>query len=123
MLIYLENIIIIVNIVVVVCVIFLGSPIQSLLMLILSFALSAILFLILGLEFISLLIFMVYVGAIAVLFLFVIMMLNIKIVELRNTYYRYLPIGAFIILFFLFNLCLFFYLDFNYMYIDIFFID
>src|SRR5437867_1741750 len=53
-----------------------------------------------GVEFLSLLIFMVYIGAIAVLFLFVVMMLNIKIVELRTTYLRYLPVGIFIVIIF-----------------------
>jgi NADH-quinone oxidoreductase subunit J len=58
---------------------------------------------ILGAEFVSLLVFLVYVGAIAVLFLFIIMMLNLKIVELRNYYLRYLPIGSFIIFSFYLN--------------------
>jgi len=57
---------------------------------------------ILGAEFVSLLVFLVYVGAIAVLFLFIIMMLNLKIVELRNYYLRYLPVGSFIIFFIFF---------------------
>jgi len=66
-----------------------------------------------GVEFLSLLIFMVYIGAIAVLFLFVIMMLNIKIVEISSTYMRYLPVSFFIIIFFLFELALSMYLKFN----------
>jgi NADH-quinone oxidoreductase subunit J len=93
-------------------VIFVGSPIQSLLYLIISFALSSMLFMILGAEFVSLLVFLVYVGAIAVLFLFVIMMLNLKIVELRNYYLRYLPIGGFIIFFLFFELAFFMYSEF-----------
>jgi NADH-quinone oxidoreductase subunit J len=67
----------------------------------------------LGVEFLSLLIFMVYIGAIAVLFLFVIMMLNIKIVELRTTYLRYLPVGIFIIVIFFFELMFSIYFQFN----------
>ena len=66
-----------------------------------------------GIEFLSLLIFMVYIGAIAVLFLFVIMMLNIKVVEISNTYFRYLPVSFFIIIFFLFELIISFYLKFG----------
>ena len=81
-----------------------SNPVQSLLSLVLTFALSSVLFMQLGAEFMSLLIFMVYIGAIAVLFLFVVMMLNIKIVELRSTYLKYLPIGIFIIFFLLVEL-------------------
>src|SRR5688572_31347092 len=65
-----------------------------------------------GIEFLSLLIFMVYIGAIAVLFLFVIMMLNIKIVEISSTYLRYLPVSFFIIVFFFFELVISMYLKF-----------
>jgi NADH-quinone oxidoreductase subunit J len=83
-------------------ILFSSNPIQSLLNLVLTFAISSILFMIIGVEFLSLLIFIVYIGAIAVLFLFVIMMLNIKIVELRTFYLRYVSIGFFIILFFFF---------------------
>lgn len=78
-----------------------SNPILSLLWLILSFGFSSIIFMIFGIEFLSLLIFMVYIGAIAVLFLFVIMMLNIKVVEISSTYLRYLPISISIIIFFL----------------------
>jgi len=77
-----------------------SNPVLSLLWLILSFGFSSIIFMIFGVEFLSLLIFMVYIGAIAVLFLFVIMMLNIKIVEISSTYMRYLPVSFFIIIFF-----------------------
>jgi NADH:ubiquinone oxidoreductase subunit 6 (subunit J) len=66
-----------------------------------------------GIEFLSLLVFMVYIGAIAVLFLFVIMMLNIKIVEISTTYFRYLPVSFFIIIFFLFELIISVYLKFG----------
>jgi len=111
-----ENVIIFMSIIMSISVIIVSNPIQSLLSLIVSFALSSMLFMILGVEFVSLLIFMIYVGAIAVLFLFVIMMLNLKIVELRNYYLKYLPIGGFIIVFFLFELCLFIYIEFYSMY-------
>jgi len=90
-----------------------SNPILSLLWLIVSFGFSSILFMIFGIEFLSLLIFMVYIGAIAVLFLFVIMMLNIKVVEISNTYFRYLPVSFFIIIFFLFELIISIYLKFG----------
>src|ERR1700761_2672846 len=99
-----ENILIMLSVIMSISVIYVSNPIQSLLALIVSFALSSMLFMILGIEFISLLVFLIYVGAIAVLFLFIIMMLNLKIVELRNYYLRYLPVGSFIILFFFFEL-------------------
>lgn len=118
-----ENIIISLSIITALGVIFVNNPVQSLLFLILTFAFSSMLFLILGIEFISLLIFMVYIGAIAVLFLFIVMMLNIKIVELRNSYLRYLPVGSFIILFFFLELCIFFYVEFFNFYFDFSFID
>jgi NADH-quinone oxidoreductase subunit J len=113
-----ENIIILLSMIMSINVILVSNPIQSLLFLIISFALSSMLFMIMGIEFVSLLIFLVYVGAIAVLFLFIIMMLNLKIVELRNYYLKYLPIGSFIIIFFFFELCLFFYMEFYNKYFD-----
>jgi len=91
-----------------------SNPILSLLWLIVAFGFSSILFMIFGIEFLSLLIFMVYIGAIAVLFLFVIMMLNIKVVEISSTYLRYLPVSFFIIIFFLFELIISVYLKFDY---------
>jgi NADH-quinone oxidoreductase subunit J len=94
-----------------------SNPILSLLWLILAFGLSSILFMVYGIEFLSLLIFMIYIGAIAVLFLFVIMMLNIKIVEISSTYFRYLPISFFIILCFFFELFISIYLKFGGLYI------
>lgn len=97
-----ENIIIFVCVVSAIMVLLAKQPIQSLLSLILSFGMSSIVFMILGAEFLSLLIFIVYIGAIAVMFLFVIMMLNVKVVELRSFYLKYLPVGIFIILFFFF---------------------
>ena len=99
------------------------QPIQSLLSLILSFGMSSIIFMILGAEFLSLLIFIVYIGAIAVMFLFVIMMLNVKVVELRSFYLKYLPVGIFIILFFFFELFIYIYYDFFYFFSDFFYIN
>lgn len=55
----------------------------------------------LGAEFISLLILIIYIGAIAILFLFVIMMLNLRIIEVYNAFFNYLPIGSLIAFFFI----------------------
>jgi NADH-quinone oxidoreductase subunit J len=118
-----ENILILLSILSSLCVIYVSNPIQSLLSLIICFALSSMLFMILGIEFISLLIFLIYVGAIAVLFLFIIMMLNLKIVELRNYYLKYLPVGSFIIFFFFFELCFFIYIEFYHIYDNVDFIE
>jgi NADH-quinone oxidoreductase subunit J len=90
-----------------------NNPVQSLLWLIITFALSSMLFMIFGVEFLSLLIFMIYIGAIAVLFLFVIMMLNIKVIELRFFYLRYLSIGATIVCFFILEIFLSILFEFN----------
>src|SRR5688572_5903554 len=69
------------------------NPVHSVLWLILAFFNAAGLFLILGAEFIAMLLVIVYVGAVAVLFLFVVMMLNVDFAELRAGFARYLPIG------------------------------
>jgi NADH-quinone oxidoreductase subunit J len=54
---------------------------------------SAILFLLLGVEFIAIVILTVYVGAISVLFLFVVMLLNLRIVELYSMFFSYFSVG------------------------------
>jgi NADH-quinone oxidoreductase subunit J len=108
-----ENLIICVCVLCSFMVLFSNNPIQSLLSLVLVFGVSSILFMILGAEFISYVIFIVYIGAIAVLFLFVIMLLNIKIVELRSLYLRYVFVGSIIIIFFFFELLFSFYLKFT----------
>lgn len=72
------------------------NPIHSIFFLVLVFVGNTGLLLILNVEFIAMLFLVVYVGAILVLFLFVIMMLNVRIVELRERFVRYLPIGGFI---------------------------
>lgn len=84
------------------------NPVHSVLSLVLTFANLSILLLILGLEFLPVLFIIVYVGAIAILFLFVIMMLNIKLVEILNNSSRYLPIGVFLGLLFMWEIGLFF---------------
>jgi len=69
------------------------NPVHSILSLILVFFNAASLLIILGAEFLAMLFVIVYVGAVAVLFLFVIMMLNIKVTSLTASIYRYLPIS------------------------------
>ena len=77
------------------------NPIISVFYLVLTFVNASILLLIQGVEFLSLLLIIVYVGAIAILFLFVVMMLNIKRVELVGNATRYVPVGFIIGLIFL----------------------
>lgn len=77
-----------------VLVIFARNPVHSVLWLILAFFNAAGLMLMTGAEFIALLLVIVYVGAVAVLFLFVVMMLDINVEELRKGFTRYAPLGA-----------------------------
>ena len=70
------------------------NPVHSVLFLILAFFSSAGLFVLLGAEFIAMILVIVYVGAVAVLFLFVVMMLDINFVQLRQGFLQYAPIGA-----------------------------
>ena len=72
------------------------NPVHSVLWLILAFFSSAGLFVLMGAEFLAMLLVIVYVGAVAVLFLFVVMMLDINFEELRDGMLQYLPIGALI---------------------------
>jgi NADH-quinone oxidoreductase subunit J len=72
------------------------NPVHSVLFLILAFFNAAALFLIAGAEFLALILVIVYVGAVAVLFLFVVMMLDINFAQLREGFQRYAPIGALI---------------------------
>jgi len=66
----------------------------------------------LGAEFISLLVLIIYIGAIAILFLFVIMMLNLRIIEVYNAFFNYLPIGSLIAFFFIGEILVLIYYDF-----------
>jgi NADH-quinone oxidoreductase subunit J len=70
------------------------NPVHSVLWLILAFFNAAGLMLIIGAEFIAALLVIVYVGAVAVLFLFVVMMLDIDYAEMRSGFVKYLPFGA-----------------------------
>ena len=69
------------------------NPVYSVLFLILAFFNAAGLFVLIGAEFIAMLLVVVYVGAVAVLFLFVVMMLDINFAEMRAGFQKYLPIG------------------------------
>jgi NADH-quinone oxidoreductase subunit J len=82
------------------------NPIHSVLFLVFVFFNTAGLLILLGVEFLAMLFLIVYVGAVAVLFLFVMMMLNVKISESSSAIYRYLPIGLFLSILFLFEIFL-----------------
>jgi len=77
------------------------NPVLSAINLVFSFFLSAVLWLLLGAEFLSIILILVYVGAVMVLFLFVVMMLDINVAKKTAAYIKYLPIG--ILIFIAFN--------------------
>jgi len=70
------------------------NPVHSVLFLILGFFNAAGLFVLMGAEFLAMILVVVYVGAVAVLFLFVVMMLDVDFAALRSGFLRYLPIGG-----------------------------
>jgi NADH-quinone oxidoreductase subunit J len=80
------------------------NPVHSVLYLILAFVNASGLFILMGAEFLAMILVVVYVGAVAVLFLFVIMMLDVDFVELREGFMQYLPIGLVIGGIFMFEL-------------------
>jgi NADH-quinone oxidoreductase subunit J len=82
------------------------NPVHSVMFLILTFFSAAGLFILMGAEFIALLLVMVYVGAVAVLFLFVVMMLDVDFVEMKQGFLQYLPIGAIVALILLIEMVL-----------------
>jgi len=82
------------------------NPVHSVLFLILAFVNASGLFLLLGAEFLAMILVVVYVGAVAVLFLFVIMMLDVDFAELRQGFLEYLPFGLLIGFIFLAELLL-----------------
>ncbi len=84
------------------------NPVHSVFFLILAFFNSAALFVLMGAEFLAMILVVVYVGAVAVLFLFVVMMLDINFSQLREGFLQYLPIGALIGLILLIELVLVF---------------
>jgi NADH-quinone oxidoreductase subunit J len=72
------------------------NPVHSVLYLILAFVNASGLFILLGAEFLAMILVIVYVGAVLVLFLFVVMMLDVDFAELRQGFLQYLPVGAFL---------------------------
>jgi NADH-quinone oxidoreductase subunit J len=80
------------------------NPVHSVLYLILAFVNASGLFLLMGAEFLAMILIVVYVGAVAVLFLFVVMMLDVDFAQLRQGFINYLPIGAVVGLIFLVEL-------------------
>lgn len=84
------------------------NPVHSVLFLILAFFNSAGLFVLMGAEFLAMVLVVVYVGAVAVLFLFVVMMLDVNFRELREGFVQYLPVGTLIGLILLIELVLVF---------------
>lgn len=82
------------------------NPVHSVLYLILAFVNAAGLFVLMGAEFLAMILVVVYVGAVAVLFLFVVMMLDVDFAELRQGFINYLPFGAVIGVVFLAELLL-----------------
>ena len=82
------------------------NPVHSVLFLILAFVNAAGLFVLLGAEFLAMILIVVYVGAVAVLFLFVVMMLDVDFAELRQGFLQYLPVGGLVGVIFLAELLL-----------------
>ena len=80
------------------------NPVHSVLFLILAFVNASGLFVLMGAEFLAMILVVVYVGAVAVLFLFVVMMLDVDFAELRQGFLQYLPIGAVVGIVFLIEL-------------------
>ncbi|MEP2943825.1 MAG: NADH-quinone oxidoreductase subunit J [Hyphomicrobiales bacterium] len=74
------------------------NPVHSVLFLILAFFNAAGLFVLLGAEFLAMILVIVYVGAVAVLFLFVVMMLDVDFVELKQGFLQYVPLGGLVAL-------------------------
>jgi len=84
------------------------NPVHSVLFLILTFVNASGLFILIGAEFLAMILVVVYVGAVAVLFLFVVMMLDVDFVELRQGFLQYLPVGVLVGIVFLAELVLVF---------------
>ena len=82
------------------------NPVHSVLFLILAFVSTAGLFVLVGAEFLAMILIVVYVGAVAVLFLFVVMMLDVDFAELRQGFLQYMPVGAIVGFIFLAELLL-----------------
>lgn len=81
-----------------------NNPVHSILALVLMFFFSSCLSIALGVEFLAILILIIYVGAISVLFLFIVMLLNIRVLELNVSLIKYWWLGVLYSFFFFFNL-------------------
>ena len=99
-------------------VIFSVNPVHSLLFLILVFFNISGLLLLLGFEYFALVFLIIYIGAIAVLFLFIVMMLNIKIIELKESFWHYVPVGLFFSFFFIFEVFFLISFDLNFIFFN-----
>ena len=95
------------------CVIMSKNPVHSVFFLVLVFFSDTALLILLEVDYLAMVLLIVYVGAIAVLFLFVIMLLNLKVVELQENFYRYLPLSGFLALIFLLEVFLLLQKEFN----------
>ena len=104
-------------------VIFSKNPVQSVLFLVTVFCLSAQLFVLLEVDFLAMVLIIVYVGAIAVLFLFIVMMLNIRVVELNEILNRYFPLASVIGLIILFEILFSFYYSVGYTFSEPYYLD
>ena len=87
-----------------------NNPVKAAIYLVFSFFASAVLWLLLNAEFLAIILILVYVGAVMVLFLFVVMMLDINLAQMREGFVNYFPIGL-IVLFFMASLLIFFLTD------------
>tara|TARA_B100000965_G_C19595856_1_gene760190 strand:+ start:3002 stop:3604 length:603 start_codon:yes stop_codon:yes gene_type:complete len=94
-------------------VILINNPVKSAIYLVSSFFFSAVLWLLLNAEFLSIILILVYVGAVMVLFLFVVMMLDINTAEARDGFVKYLPIGILVFISIAGILSFFFYTQFS----------
>lgn len=104
-------------------VIFSKNPVQSVLFLVVVFCLSAQLFVLLEVDFLAMVLIIVYVGAIAVLFLFIVMMLNIRMVELSEILNRYFPLATIVGLIIFSEIVFSLYYSLGYAYSNIFYLD
>lgn len=104
-------------------VIFSKNPVQSVLFLVVVFCLSAQLFVLLEVDFLAMVLIIVYVGAIAVLFLFIVMMLNIRVVELSEILNRYFPLATIVGLIIFSEIVFSLYYSVGYSYSNIFYLD
>jgi NADH-quinone oxidoreductase subunit J len=90
-------------------IIFAKNPVQSVFYLILVYIFTAAMFSYLGADFIALLVFMVYVGAVSVLFLFCVMLLNLRYIDVLDSYRLFFPVGLILGFFFFGEIFFFFF--------------